>query len=221
MFLAEKGQMTVRKRKDLLIFPVNTDGTFRTVKWPDAWDFSFYLREADHGRKTVIIDTASAAVSLCRRYIQKDQEARDEAREPGITTQPTWNRIGTEFTEWMEELETICATRSMHLIYTAQERWVSDTEEEEKYPVPDFSPSVRSFITEKPSILARTFLEEDEDEEDENGNPLVRYGITFRDPELLVGERVTPRGEKPWLPRYAYNTTIPGILKMIRSKSNG
>jgi len=221
---AEKGTMTVRKQKDLQVFPRNKDGTYRPLRWKDTYDFIHYLRYADHDRQTVVVDTMSALVRVGLRYINKDEEARDEARSPGTTDQRTWGRLGTLITEFMEELEEVCQTRNMHLIYTAQERTLNE-EQAEKLgvdKVPDFSPSIRSFVTEKPSILARTFLEDEEGEEIDEESDTIRYGVTFRDPDLLVGERVTPLGaSKPWLPRHAYNVTIPKLVRKIERAEKG
>ena len=218
---AEKGTMTVRKHKDLMVFPRKKDGMYRPLRWKDTYDFIHYLRYADHDRETVVVDTMSALVRVGLRYINKDEEARDDARTPGTTDQRTWGRLATLVTEFMEELEEVCQTRGMHLIYTAQERTLNE-EQADKLGVdkiPDFSPSIRSFVTEKPSILARTFLEDDEGEEIEEIDEepeTIRYGMTFRDPDLLVGERVTPMGaKKPWLPRHAYNVTVPKLVRRI------
>lgn len=215
---AEKGTMTVRKRKGLQVFPRKKDGSYRTLRWNDTYDFIYYLRYADHDRKTVVVDTMSALVRTGVRFINKDEEARDEARAPGVMDQRTWGRLATLVTEFMEELEEVCYTRNMHLIYTAQERTLGE-EQAEKLgvdKVPDFSPSIRSFVTERPSILARTFMEDEEGEEIDEEVENMRYGMTFRDPDLLVGERVTPLGaKKPWLPRHAYDVTIPKLVKRI------
>ena len=221
---AEKGTMTVRTRKDLLVFPRKKDGSYRPLRWKDTYDFLYYLRYADHDRETVVVDTMSALVRTALRYINKAEEARDDARAPGVTDQRTWGRLGTVITEFMEELEEICQTRGMHLIYTAQERNLNE-EQAEKLgvdKVPDFSPSIRSFVTEKPSILARTFLEDEEGDEIDEESDTIRYGVTFRDPDLLVGERVTPAGAKsPWLPRHAYNVTIPKLVRKIERAEKG
>lgn len=218
---AEKGTMTVRKRKGLEVFPRKQDGSYRTLRWKDTYDLLYYLRYADHDRETVVIDTMSALVRIGMRYINKDEEARDEARPPGTTDQRTWGRLATLVTEFMEELEEVCYTRNMHLIYTAQERTLNE-EQAEKLgidKVPDFSPSIRSFVTERPSILARTFMENEEGDEIDEEEEGMRYGMTFRDPDLLVGERVTPLGAKqPWLPRHAYDVTIPKLVRRIEGK---
>jgi AAA domain len=217
---AEKGTMTVRRKKDIQVFPRNQDGTYRPLRWKDTYDFLYYLRNADHDRETVVVDTMSALVRVGMRYINRDEEARDEARPPGTTDQRTWGRLATLVTEFMEDIEEVCQTRGMHLIYTAQERSLNEEQAERVGvdKVPDFTPAIRSFVTERPSILARTFLEDEEGEEIDEVSDTIRYGMTFRDPDLLVGERVTPLGaSKPWLPRHAYNVTIPRLVRRIES----
>lgn len=220
MLMAERGQMTVRKIPDLQIYPVNRKtGNPRPVRWSDTFDFLYYLRYGDHDRETVVIDTMSALVRTGMRYINKDEEARDEARAPGLTDQRTWGRLAILITEFMEELEEICLTQGMHLIYTAQERALNEEKAEQAGVdfIPDFTPAIRSFVTEKPSILARTFMENEEGEEITDEEEAMKYGMIFRDPDLLVGERVTPIGAKePWLPRYAYNVTVPRLIRRIQ-----
>jgi hypothetical protein len=218
---AEKGTMTVRRQKNVQVYPRKADGGYRPLRWKDTYDFLYYLRYADHDRGTTVIDTMSALVRVGMRYINKDEEARDDARPPGLTDQRTWGRLANLVTEFMEELEEVCQTRGMHLIYTAQERTLKEEQAEQLGvdKVPDFTPAIRSFVTEKPSILARTFMEDEEGEEIDKEVEGMRYGMTFRDPDLLVGERVTPLGAKePWLPRHAYNVTIPKIIKRIERK---
>ncbi len=220
MLMAERGQMTVRKNPELQIYPVNRKtGNPRPVRWSDTFDFLYYLRYGDHDRETVVVDTMSALVRTGMRYINKDEEARDEARAPGLTDQRTWGRLAILVTEFMEELEEVCLTQGMHLIYTAQERALNEEKAEQAGVdfIPDFTPAIRSFVTEKPSILARTFMENEEGEEITDEEEAMKYGMIFRDPDLLVGERVTPIGAKePWLPRYAYNVTVPRLIRRIQ-----
>lgn len=220
MLMAERGQMTVRKVPDLQIYPIDRKtGRPRLVRWGDTFDFLYYLRYGDHDRETVVVDTMSALVRTGLRYINKDEEARDDARAPGLTDQRTWGRLAILITEFMEELEEICLTKGMHLIYTAQERTLNEEKAEQMGVdyIPDFTPAIRSFVTEKPSILARTFMENEEGEEITDEEENMRYGMVFRDPDLLVGERVTPIGSKdPWLPRYAYNVTVPKLIRRIQ-----
>ncbi len=217
MFLAETGQLAVRKRKDLMIYPLTPKGNFKKVQWRDAFDFLYLLKNGGLNRETVIIDTMDSLVSIASRFIMKDEEARDIEREPGIMTQPSWNRLGTIVKDWMEDLEVVCRTQGMHLIYTAQEKKLNEekAEEEGANAIPAFSPSIRGFITQKPDILARTFIEEEE-VDDIEVEPELRYGMLFRHDEYLVGERITPKGaKKPYLPKRAFNVTIPKLIKRI------
>lgn len=224
MFLAETGQMSVRKRKDLMVYPLEGGG-FKKVKWRDAWDFLYLLKHGDTNAGTVSVDTMSSLTRIAMRYILKDEESRDIEREPGTPDQRTWGRLSTVMTEFMEELEVICRTQNMHLVYTAQERKLNEekAEEEGANAIPDFTPSIRGFITQKPDILARTFIEE-EVSDDIEAEPNLRYGMLFRHDEYLVGERITPKGaKKPYLPRQAYNVTIPKLIRRIerRKEPNG
>ena len=60
-------------------------------------------------------------------------------------------------------------------------------------------------------------MENEEGEEITDEEEAMKYGMIFRDPDLLVGERVTPIGAKePWLPRYAYNVTVPRLIRRIQ-----
>ena len=217
IFLAEPGHMTVRNVRRLQVFPIDKAGDYMPPRWKDAWDFLYYLRHVDHDRKTVGIDSMSGLVDLAMRFILKDEEARDELREPSTPTQPTWNRAKITLLEYIEELENVCQVKKMHLILTAHERQPREGDMEEAEVVPDLSPSVRRDLLKRPSIISRTFLQEDEESEE-----VLAYGMTFRDSELMVGERVTPVGAKePWLPREAYNVTIPKLIRRIERKSSG
>lgn len=213
VFLAEPGHMTVRYDEHLIVFPIDERGNYINPVWEDAVDFKYYLRYADHDRKTVGMDSMSGLINLGMRYILKDEEARDEKRVPDTMTQPQWGRLNKLILDYLEDLEAICAEKGMHLILTAHERPPRDDTEEGSV-VPDMTPQLSRNILKRPAIIAWTFTEEDEEEEDE-----LKYGMMFRDPELMVGERVTPPdAEKPWLPKVAYDVTIPGLVKIINRK---
>ena len=226
IFAAEDGAMVLRDHAHIQLFPVNKKGLWVPPKWDHAWDFVHYLRYGDHDYKTVGIDTMSALVRVGMRFINEDEEARDDARAPGTTDQRTYGRLATLITEWVEELAAVCRSQGIHLILTAQTKNLKGdrAEEEGSTVVPDFIPSILGFITQAPDIISHSFIEEieqDEGDAEEIGvDEPLRYGQVFRDPDLYVGERVTPIGAtKPWLPRYAYNVTIPKIVRRIERKA--
>lgn len=219
-FAVEDGTMTIRN-SDTQVFPVDEEGNWIHPRWQDALDFIFFLRHADHNYGTVGVDTTTTLARIAMRFINKDEEARDEARAPGTTDQRTWGRLLALMSEFLEDLEAVCKERKMHLVYTCQERWVSEDRRDQAGGadyVPDLTPSVRSLILAAPSIVARTILEEGDSEE--GREPDVKYGMVFRDADWPVGERVTPMGaKKPYLPRIGYNVTIPKLVARIAKAS--
>lgn len=214
-FLAEPGHMTVRHNVALQVFPIDEHGNYVNPTWEDAVDFKYWLRYATHDRQTVGIDSMSGLINLGMRFILKDEEARDEKRVPDTMTQPQWGRLNKLILDYLEDLEAVCAAKGMHLILTAHEREPSDDDIElQGRVVPDMTPQLRRNILKRPSIIARAFVEEDDEDEE-----VLKYGMMFRDAELMVGERVTPpTAAKPWLPKVAFGVTIPGLVKTINRK---
>jgi hypothetical protein len=215
VFACEEGTRTLKGLTTAVtVFPFNQEGVYITPKWQQASDFVYYLANGDHDFKTAGVDTVSALLRIAMRFINKDEEVRDEYRAPGTVDQRTWGRVGTLLSNFMEDLEAVCKTRGIHLIYTCQERVLNEekAEMEGSYYVPDLPPSVRSLIVEKPDIISRTFKEEDDE-----GN--LKYGQTFKHAEWPVGvrESLLQRAEKP-MPATAYNVTIPKIAKRLGIK---
>ena len=217
IFLTEPGHMTIRRLTRVQVFPIDDRGDWVPPTWHDAYDYLFYLRHANHDFKTAGVDSLSGLVTIAMRFILKDEEARDVEREPGTPDKRTWGRLNTIVLEYIEELETVCKTRGMSLVLTAHERQPREDDMEDADVVPDLTPGIRRAILKRPDIIARTFTEESEDDEE-----VLAYGMTFRDPEYMVGERVTPVGaKKPWLPRNAYNVTLPKLIRRIERSSSG
>ena len=211
VFAVEEGTKTIKNFPEVDVFPVNEQGLWVPPRWKSASDFVYYLRYADHDYKTVGVDTMSALLRVALRFIRKDEEARDEFRPKGAMTQPDWGRVASLMTMFMEDLEAVCKSRGMHLVYTCHERSLS---EEQAYKagsdfVPDLPPSVRGPILEKPDLIARVFIEEGDDGK-------MKYGMTFKHPEWPVGVRETlqKEGYKP-LPATTYKATIPALVKRL------
>lgn len=216
IFATEQGTMTVRQIPGISVYPVDDEGLYVQPKWKDAIDFIYFIRYGDHDFKTVAVDTMTALARIAMRFINNDEEARDDVRAPGTTDQRTYGRLGRAMEDFMEDLEAACIERGLHLIYTCQERRLNEEKASEEGTdfVPDLTPAVRSVILEKPSIIARTFKEEEES--DDLNEDRLRYGMYFRHPEWPVGERITPVGsDKPWLPTVSYSVTVPKLLRRI------
>lgn len=222
IFAVEEGTKTIRNTP-AAVFPTElVEGTvrWRTPKWKDARDFIYYLRHGNHAHKTVGVDTMTSLARTAVRFINRDEEVRDEARAPGTMDQRTYGRLATVMNEFMEDLEAVCKERNMHLIYTCQERVLNEEQAMKAGSdfVPDLTPAVRATFMEKPDIIARTVIEEVETEDLDPRNLQLRYGMVFRHEEWPVGERVTPIGEKPYLPAIAYNVTVPKLIRRIERK---
>lgn len=215
IFATERGTDTIRTYPNVDVFPVEREtGKYIVPRWKHARDFIYFLNHADHDYKTVGVDTMTALLRIAVRFINKDEEIRDDFRAKGTTDQRTWGRVGSIMNEFMEDLEAVCIQRGMHLIYTAQERSLGEEQAIRAGSdyVPDLTPAVRSTILEKPSILARTMIEEDASG-DLNKTGL-KYGMVFKHPEWPVGVR-EPDPKKPF-PDTAFNVTIPKLLKRIQ-----
>lgn len=217
IFACEDGTQTISSYPDVQVFPVDPQGKYITAKWKHASEFLYYLRYADHDRETVGVDTTTALLRMAVRYINKDEEIRDEFRAKGTTDQRTWGRVGSLLNEFMEDLAAVCNERGMHLIWTAQERALGEEQAAKAGSdfVPDLTPSIRSTILAQPGIIARTVIEEDMEEEDLTKASL-KYGLVFKHPEWPVGVREDIQARTPF-PARAYNVTVPKLVRKINA----
>lgn len=214
IFAAEDGTRTIRKFPNVTVFPVTEEGQYKPPRWRDARNFIYYLHHADHDFETVGVDTMTALLRIGIRFVTKDEEVRDDLRAKGTMDFRVWNRVTNIITEFMEDLEMVCKTRGMHLVYTAQERALNEEQAEiEGQFVPDLNPAVRSAILEKPDLIARTVIEEEES--DDLSKTTLKYGMVFKHSEWPVGVREPFHTEKP-LPSKAFNVTIPKLLRRLQ-----
>ncbi len=217
----EDGTETIKNYPDVQVFPVDKSGMYITARWKHASDFLYYLRYADHDRETVGVDTTTALLRMAVRFINKDEEIRDDFRAKGTTDQRTWGRVGSLLNEYMEDLAAVCAERGMHLIWTAQERSLNE-EQAQKFGsdfVPDLTPSVRSTILAQPGIIARTIIEEDM--EGDVDDTTLKYGMVFKHAEWPVGVRESIlKGSKPF-PSKAFNVSVPKLVRRLNATNQG
>lgn len=221
VFACENGTQTIRDFPNVQVFP-QKDGKWVTARWKHASDFLYYLRYADHDRETVGVDTTTALLRMAIRYINKDEEIRDEFRAKGTTDRRTWGRVGSLLNEFMEDLAAVCSDRGMHLIWTAQERSLREEDAEVAGTdyVPDLTPAVRATILAQPGIIVRTIIEEDT-EDDDLEHTKLKYGMVFKHAEWPVGvrESILP-GSKPF-PSTAYNVTVPKLVRKLSATNQG
>ncbi len=218
----EDGTETIRTYPDIQVFPADKKtGRYITARWKHASDFLYYLRYGDHDRETVGVDTTTGLLRMAVRYINKDEEIRDDFRAKGTTDQRTWGRVGSLLNEFMEDLAAVCSERGMHLIWTAQERSLGE-EQAQKFGsdfVPDLTPSVRSTILAQPGIIARTVIEDDMEGDIEDTT--LKYGMVFKHAEWPVGVRESIlKGAKPF-PAKAFNVTVPKLVRRLSATDQG
>ena len=215
IFACEDGTQTIQDFPEVQVFPMK-NRKYVTAKWEHASMFIQHLRYADHDRETVGVDTTTALLRMAVRYINKDEEVRDDFRAKGTTDQRTWGRVGSLMNEFMEDLAQVCTERGMHLIYTAQERSLGEEQAEKAGSdfVPDLTPAVRSTILAQPGIIARTIIEEDMEGDIENTQ--LKYGMVFKHAEWPVGvrESIRKQAQKPF-PAKAFNVTVPKLARRL------
>lgn len=215
IFACEDGTQTIQDFPEVQVFPMKNN-RYITAKWEHTAMFVKYLRYADHDRETVGVDTTTALLRMAVRYINKDEEVRDDFRAKGTTDQRTWGRVGSLMNEFMEDLAQVCTERGMHLIYTAQERSLGEEQADKAGSdfVPDLTPSVRSTILAQPGIIARTVIEDDMEGDIEN--PQLKYGMVFKHAEWPVGvrESIRKQARKPF-PAKAFNVTVPKLARRL------
>lgn len=213
----EDGTQTIQDYPDIQVFPVDERGHWVPPRWQHASDFLYYLRYADHDRQTVGIDTTTALLRMGVRFINKDEEVRDEFRAKGTTDQRTWGRVNGLLIEYMEDMASVCAERGMNLIWTAQERALGEDQALQAGSpfVPDLTPQVRGAILSQPSIIARTVIEEDMEGDIENTD--LKYGMVFKHAEWPVGVRESIIRKSGKFPAKAYNVTIPKLVRKINA----
>lgn len=214
IFAAEDGTRTIRDYPDVTVFPVRENGLYKPPRWKDARDFIWYLYHAEHNFGTVGVDTMTALSRIGIRFVTKDEEVRDDLRAKGTMDYRVWNRVTRLITEFMEDLEGVCKARGMHLVYTCQELSLDEEKalREGSSIVPDLTPKLRGAILEKPDLIARTIIEEEESEDLSRSD--LKYGMVFKHHEWPVGVR-EPTGKKPMPAKVTGDITIPKLLKRL------
>lgn len=214
IFAAEDGTRTIRNYSNVTVFPVTKNGMYKPPRWKDARDFIWYLKYGDHEFGTVGVDTMTALSRIAIRFVTKDEELRDDLRAHGTLDFRVWNRVTRLITEFMEDIEGVCKERNMHLVYTAQEQNLSEEKalKEGSEVVPDLTPKLRGAILEKPDIIARTIIEEEESED--LSTSTLKYGMVFKHAEWPVGIR-EPQNKKPMPAKVTGDITIPKLIRRL------
>jgi hypothetical protein len=150
-----------------LILDVNEEGTssvrnypgvkvYKIKKWAQLTWAYWYLKEADHGFETVIIDTLTQAQKLCMTAVLKRAEDRDPNRPLKMPMQRDWGSM----TEMMKPIIFDFRNLPMHVIFVCQERIDKPRDDDEDTHVrivPDLSPGVRGDAMSAVGIMGRMY----------------------------------------------------------------
>lgn len=161
----EKGTKEMKKINPH-VFPIE--------QWEDmelAWG---YLRSGDHPYTWVCVDGLTKINNLALNYVRRVEEERNLDRQPGMIDRRDYNKSG----ELMKQMLTNFQGLPLGIIYTAQERMITLSEEEmldddasSVFYVPDLPQGVRGTVNSYVDVIARLFIEHDLDDD---GNPVKK-----------------------------------------------
>lgn len=193
---------------DLDIFPVE--------KWQDYDDLVKYLRKGDHRYQYVAIDGITKVNNLALRFVMSQEEEMNLNRKPGMVQKQDYNKSG----ELLKGLITSLQSLPIGKIYTAQERQIAGSEQEEDVDateaeieyVPDLPAGVRGHLCAAVNGIGRIYTVRKESERTPG------KVITQRRLWLAQSERYDTgfRSNHP-LPDYLVNPTVPRLVELIKN----
>lgn len=150
-----------------LIVDIHEEGTrsakgsgakkFSVEKWADIGDIYWYLKAGNHPYEAVALDTLTAMNRLCLNMVMGEAEDRDPNREIGMPDRRSYGRAG----ELMRNQLLAFRNLPMHVIFTAQERVISDEDGDE--PVlhtPDLPAGSRGIAMGSVGIIGRIYQQQ-------------------------------------------------------------
>jgi hypothetical protein len=127
------------------------------ITWDQIGNVYWYLKSGNHNFDSVAIDTVTAMNRLCLRMVMGEAEDRDPNREIGMPDRRAYGRAG----ELMREQLLAFRNLPMHVIFTAQERVISDEDgDEPALHTPDLPAGSRGIAMGSVSIIGRMFRQE-------------------------------------------------------------
>lgn len=150
-----------------LIVDIHEEGTrsakgsgskkFSVQKWADIGDIYWFLKAGNHPYESVALDTLTAMNRLCLNMVMGEAEDRDPNREIGMPDRRSYGRAG----ELMRNQLLAFRNLPMHVIFTAQERVISDEDGDE--PVlhtPDLPAGSRGIAMGSVGIIGRIYQQQ-------------------------------------------------------------
>jgi hypothetical protein len=197
----EKGTKTARRTKGAYVLPCES--------WTDVVEGFWYLRQADHGFESFIIDTATAMQAVCMKHVLKEAHVRDPNKDPKLPSKRDYGKV----TELMRGQILAFRNLPMHGIFLAQERITGDPDEGEPLMhEPDLSAGNRGSLMGAVDLIGRVYLRERFTTVKVRGKKREKRSVEQR---MLLGYHDEYRtGNRDFgLPPIIRNPTIPVLIE--------
>lgn len=203
-----------------LILDINERGTrsakgsgakvWSVSKWTDIGEVYWALKAGDHGYESVAIDTLTAMQNLAMRFVMGEAEERDPNRESGMPDKRTYGRAG----ELMKTQLLQYRNLPMHVVFTAQERVITDEDTGETvFHTADMPAGSRSTALGCVGIIGRLFTREVKIRNKQTKKVTTKWAD-----HMLVGpsEEYDTKDRTGNLGRVVKDPTIPKIINAVK-----
>lgn len=203
-----------------LIIDINESGTESTIgsgadvfhakKWEDIVYAYWFLKQGDHKYESVALDTLTQMQAMCMSHVLKEAADRDPNRDPKLPVQRDWNKI----TELIRPQILNFKNLPMHVIFTAQERPVTNEEGEVEEIGIDMSRANRGNATGAANIIGRLYKREVR-VAGKKGKEIKKW-----ETRMLVGphDEYITKDRSNALGRIMRNPTVPEIIRLREEK---
>lgn len=186
-------------------------------QWEDLDDAYHFLREGKHEYTWVAVDGLTRFSNMSLRWVMRQSEERDIARQPGMVQQRDYGKSGEKFKDMLWNFHSL----PMGVIYTAQERVIEvqenpeeddeDAEISQVLYVPDLPKGARSAVNSIVDVIGRLYTVK-LDHPREEGVKVIQRRLWV---EPHVAYDTGYRSDFK-LPPYIKGPTIPKLLQLLR-----
>lgn len=166
----------------------------------------------------VSVDGLTRINNFALHYVRKIQEERDLDRQPGFVDRRDYGKSG----ELMKQMLTQFHTLPINIVYTAQERMMTDADGEEDeessnvYYVPDLPASVRGTVNSLVEVIARIYTVRLEVPGESDGDEIAPKFKTERRLQIGIHEKYDTGYRSDFeLPDMLRRPTIPKLTNLM------
>jgi hypothetical protein len=179
-------------------------------KWEDVVEAQRFLKEGRHDYEWVAVDGLTRVTQLALRWVLKLEALREIDRRPGMIMLKDRGRAGELVSALLYQFH---SNRDLGVIFTAQERIISDdegggdTEDDDSEAVaklryvPDLPKGVRSSVTSLVDVIGRLYVVPDPDNEGKKERRLWVEPHPSFDTGFRSSYQLPPYIRKPTIPR--------------------